>query len=1268
MAMTVTATQSGQVSNGTTLQVKVLTGAIEAGGASVSASNLSTSPPDAAITPNATNSLICFAIVNTTGANAWTLAANNTAWDNNVDSTSGYSGLAGFYSGAVTSGTPVTAGASGPTAQNTGYGIYEVKPSSGSTPAVDASSPAGVNSTGTTAQTASFNPPGGSVLVVMVAANGLGGAGSTDFTITDTSGLGLTWVFRAGVPRATTNGDVAIFTATVPAAAAGGPLPWQFSPNAGSRPGVPDRTPWIPFEPFPEQLEQPPSGQNPPPPPPPGGSQPGGLIVNRRQFRAFFGGVTAPFIRQLARLPVAPGLVISQRRGVPKRAILGGPPVSVIITSASTPPTLISLGGVILGRRFASAVWGGVTGPVPVTAVNGTVPRLIAVYQRARTQRSLGVAGSSAQASHAAGGVRGTSVPVVPAPKEQLQISRRFPPRAVFRGLAVAPQQPSLLPRPPPTAVAARPLSRRSRGFWHGNAVPGILPVPNTDGLVKRRSGSRAVVQFTPVKTVNATASTPAGSIQPAATFPLPRRTSARAVAGGVAGLLCGAWSLAQQVTGSAAAANNTPQITINTSSGSLLVALFKRSGGQGTGAMTSVTDSAGNPWVHATTGAVTGVANTRIEAWYTANALPVTSVQGNSATSQDYAWNIQEWSGVSSVTVDAVSANNSGLAAGVTPIDTPSITTTGRDLIIAAIGSGSTASPTQLNIAWTLLTDFNEPGGGIGRAAYYAGRLNQGAATGSYHAEWTETATPGTGTLTISFIGRVCPVTSVPVTGGLIWRRRITAGAVWRGIAVQGILPVPNTDGLVRRRTSARAFWAGTVVRTVNATSQFGPPGNQPGSGLVKRRTSARAFIQFKSVKTTNALPVPGNNPGGAIINRRQFRVVWGGVTGPQPVSATPTPPPFLQMLVIVNRRPFWAVWGGVTGPPPTSGTPGNQPGSGLVKRRTFSRAFIQFKPVRTTNAHPAGNQPGGIVKRRISARAVWGGNPVPGRRQIPVTGGLVKRRTAARGFWRGIAVPGRIGIPVTGGLVKRRTAARATWLGTVVRTVNTVPQFGPPGNQPGSGLVKRRTAARAVVQFTPVETVNAIAPPIATTGGLVKRRTASPAVWHGTVVRTTNIVLVSGKVPPRPVVARRTSARAVWAGNAEPGRRSVPVTGGLLRRRTVARAVVAGYATPSRRSVPVTGGLVKRRTVTRGQNLHTIVRTVNALPVAGSQPGGVIVRRNRRQISGAFIKFKPVILNISMTPFETLVVSLGAPVARWSTSNTPPKRWQFGSPRSSA
>lgn len=206
--MTVTATQGGTgASNGTTLLVRVLTGAVEAGGAT--AANFGTSvTASASITPVSTNSLPVYSLTNEGPSNTLTAATNNTN-DAGAGVAGDFYSAMGRYTGTVTSGTPITVGSS--TSGTVTWSIYEILPSGGTTPVVDASSPVFVNVTALVATTASFTPPAGSVVVAMVGAGG-GNFYGTTMTVTDTGG-GLVWTQRAFTDGSSHSSDV--WTATV---------------------------------------------------------------------------------------------------------------------------------------------------------------------------------------------------------------------------------------------------------------------------------------------------------------------------------------------------------------------------------------------------------------------------------------------------------------------------------------------------------------------------------------------------------------------------------------------------------------------------------------------------------------------------------------------------------------------------------------------------------------------------------------------------------------------------------------------------------------------------------------------------------------------------------------------------------------------------------------------------------------------------------------------------------------------------------------------
>lgn len=201
MSITVTATPTG--GSGNLLRVLVLTAATESGGQSAHAAPTGST---ISVTPNFSNSFIVWSIDDRNSATSMTAFTNNTLLDNVA--LSGARLGSGYYSGTVTSGTAVTCGLVNVDGSS-GYfnAAYEVPASGGSTPSIDASSPAAVShTTGTTAcTTASFTPPAGAVVVAIVNGSGF----PTAWTVTDSSGM--TWTKRVD----STEGQQ-VWTATVP--------------------------------------------------------------------------------------------------------------------------------------------------------------------------------------------------------------------------------------------------------------------------------------------------------------------------------------------------------------------------------------------------------------------------------------------------------------------------------------------------------------------------------------------------------------------------------------------------------------------------------------------------------------------------------------------------------------------------------------------------------------------------------------------------------------------------------------------------------------------------------------------------------------------------------------------------------------------------------------------------------------------------------------------------------------------------------------------
>ena len=223
MAYTVTATNSDG-SAGIWLQVEVLTGATESGGASANISDGASGTTT--LTPNFSGSFIAEAWNNAqTSVAAPTAATNNSiltvaAHGDSAAATASLPAPAAFYySGTVTAGTGVTVGSGNYTGTaNAELAAYEVPNASGQSWAEDSSTPAWATTTSTnTVTTASFTPPGGAVLVAVVVCNYNGVANPTT-TLSVSSSPALTWTLRKASANSTVNGGTAIFTATVPAA------------------------------------------------------------------------------------------------------------------------------------------------------------------------------------------------------------------------------------------------------------------------------------------------------------------------------------------------------------------------------------------------------------------------------------------------------------------------------------------------------------------------------------------------------------------------------------------------------------------------------------------------------------------------------------------------------------------------------------------------------------------------------------------------------------------------------------------------------------------------------------------------------------------------------------------------------------------------------------------------------------------------------------------------------------------------------------------
>jgi len=418
-------------------------------------------------------------------------------------------------------------------------------------------------------------------------------------------------------------------------------------------------------------------------------------------------------------------------------------------------------------------------------------------------------------------------------------------------------------------------------------------------------------------------------------------------------------------------------------------------------------------------------------------------------------------------------------------------------------------------------------------------------------------------------------------------------------------------------------------VMVEVTGSAAVTPSGSPP-NGLVrhKRRPPARAVWAGTKVRTTNLLS--GNPPGGLIRHKRRApaRALVRGLAAPFPPPSGRTPP----RPVVSHRIPARAVWSGTkvrttnAQPTPVSGSAPLHP---VVARRSAARATWRGGPVVVPVPAPANRRL--AVPRRSASRAIWLGtitrttntvtSGVPGK--VP-TLPVAPRRRPPRAVWRGFAsVAVNAVVEVTSQISwrSRPAPARAAWRGTTVRTVNAA-ATGAGGTVPPHLAIPRRAAARAIWHGTapvPARLLSRNLP-----GGLVVHRRPVGGLWGGAGVAGSNATSLSGIVPPRPVVARRAAARAVWAGttvrtvNTVPsvrgtapdrlvvarraGARAVwrgtaPVTSNgppavpapaqrlVVLRRAAARAVVHGGPVPGQHPAPATGGLVRRRGPARGQ-----------------------------------------------------------------------------------
>lgn len=227
--------------------------------------------------------------------------------------------------------------------------------------------------------------------------------------------------------------------------------------------------------------------------------------------------------------------------------------------------------------------------------------------------------------------------------------------------------------------------------------------------------------------------------------------------------------AIVQQVTGAPAAATGFTTSAITTSSSNTLILIVGRTGGAGTGALATVTDTAGNTWQVATRGGVSGTGNTRCEVWYTNQniaSLTAGTVTVTSTSSQASIYNVVEVSGLNS-TVDVASPDHSGAVAATTH-STPAVTTTNAaDWILSVINHPhNAAADTFTSSGGTQLTSVVNGTSFRTSAGYYTT-----STIGSNDGDWTLPASLAAGLITVAF-RQAAVVVPGPFTVLVDWNR----------------------------------------------------------------------------------------------------------------------------------------------------------------------------------------------------------------------------------------------------------------------------------------------------------------------------------------------------------------------------------------------------------------------------------------------------------------------------------------------------------------
>jgi hypothetical protein len=190
-----------------------------------------------------------------------------------------------------------------------------------------------------------------------------------------------------------------------------------------------------------------------------------------------------------------------------------------------------------------------------------------------------------------------------------------------------------------------------------------------------------------------------------------------------------GTIALVRQAAAGTETAASSLTVPIASGAGHALVAAIAVQAGSTT-SVSSVTDSAGNPWSKGPVGFLSG-SNTRVELWHSTAAAPASQITANLSAPDLVSANVSEWSGVAAA--QAVDAAGGQGNASATTAHTPAITTNNSsDLVVGAINFPRAVSSTLTTPGFSELADFN--------ASTVSGRAGYGivSAAGSYSLSWT--------------------------------------------------------------------------------------------------------------------------------------------------------------------------------------------------------------------------------------------------------------------------------------------------------------------------------------------------------------------------------------------------------------------------------------------------------------------------------------------------------------------------------------------------